>query len=1509
MFSAILAVAGIYLILYVMLSVPSVQNAVRDIVVAELSQKTGGRLDVGRIEIFPFSEVRIHDIALYAPDGEKCASLEMAATRLSLYTLLVDRKLEFSYAEIIGLDARLWQQEQDSPLNIQFLIDAFRSEEKKKPSEFDLCLRNIVIRRSRLSFDRRWKKRNPDKRKIDFNHILVNDLKADVMLPVLRNDDYVVDLRRLAFKVSPGLDVDKITLRAHITPTSLSVSQLSVKLPSSCVSPADFSLNFSSMKDIGKALESGRHSIVMVDNIITPSDLSALLPELGEFSEPLHLSAEIDGNLNEVEIGRLSLLSESGDFGFDLAASVSHPGRRDMKGVVSKFNLVADSRFTSSVARLFPIAGRPADIISAAGDVLMRLTGDFDLGAGSGSAVMSLSSSCGDLCADLSGDFAGAHRISLGGNLSTDGFDIGRLLSDGNVGVLAVNLDARAEIAGKNVDGSVDADVSLVEFAGRRLTNAKVSGSKAGSIVNVIFDVDDPGLSVRGEADCELAGAGSSLEASIDLAHLDAASFGIMKSESSAMISGRLFADIRGNNADNLTGMVSVNAFSMTSGEKQVNLDNLQLTGVLTEDNLRILRIDSDWLTGRVEGRYTLSRLPGELMAMLAKALPSPMERFGKVADDSGGSDAVFSFEIAADNQLTEFFNLPVRLLTPVPVSGQVDTRNGTARLNIEVPYLQQGKNKLIRDTRLEARIDTSSSSCGLLAHTVYPAKKGDAELDIRLTAVKDNLLADIGVNRNIESRFNGQISLGARFGRRHTADLLLADGGAEDISVEIKPSSFFINGTEWHIDGAGIDWKDRILTVDRLRVWHDGQFVGIQGVASASPDDEITVRMADIDLDFIFDTLDINYVTFGGNATGEVAASGVFGKTPVAQTRSLHVKDLSYNGCRLGDGDLRSRWNHGQKQVEIGAHITDNGRFAADLDGGIWIGRDSLSFDIDADNVNISFLQPFMAAFSSDVKGRASGKAKLYGTFSDIDLTGRLKADTISVKLDYTNVYYSGSDSVFMSPGRIDIPHFRLHDRYGNTANMSGVLTHRYFHDPKFEFRINDVDRLLCYDTSEKMNPDWYGTVFASGSGVIRGWPGYVGISMDMTTASNSRFTFVLNDNLVAEEYSFLTFSNTREKSHIAQAEDHEPDFLKAFRKKAAAADGPPSTFDMALRVTVNPKAQMVLVMDPVAGDKITARGNGAIQFEYNSDNDDFRMIGKYSLSEGLYNFSLQDIILKDFTIRPGSSVSFNGNPMSASLDITASYRVNTNLSDLDKSFSTDRELNRTNVPVDALLMVRGPMESPEISFDIDLPTLTQDVSRKVKSIISTDDMMSRQIIYLLALNRFYTPEYMGGGSTGRELASVASSTLSSQLSSIVGQLTDKVTLAPSFRSDKGDFSDMEVDLALSSRLLDNRLLINGNFGYRDRSTSQTTFVGDFDIEYLLSRSGNLRLKAYNHFNDQNYYLRSALTTQGIGILYRHDFNNPFSFLRRRKKVKINVENNENENDSVGTATLGVVK
>ncbi len=108
-----------------------------------------------------------------------------------------------------------------------------------------------------------------------------------------------------------------------------------------------------------------------------------------------------------------------------------------------------------------------------------------------------------------------------------------------------------------------------------------------------------------------------------------------------------------------------------------------------------------------------------------------------------------------------------------------------------------------------------------------------------------------------------------------------------------------------------------------------------------------------------------------------------------------------------------------------------------------------------------------------------------------------------------------------------------------------------------------------------------------------------------------------------------------------------------------------------------------------------------------------------------------------------------------------------------------------------------------------------------------------------------------------------------------------------------------------MSSQQLINRMLLNGNYGNRDNTynTRNSNFIGDFDIEYLLNRKGTLRLKAYNHFNDQSYYVRNALTTQGVGIVWKHDFDRPFDFLRRRKVPALQLPADSTATDSIKQA------
>ncbi|MBR6746364.1 MAG: translocation/assembly module TamB domain-containing protein, partial [Muribaculaceae bacterium] len=532
------------------------------------------------------------------------------------------------------------------------------------------------------------------------------------------------------------------------------------------------------------------------------------------------------------------------------------------------------------------------------------------------------------------------------------------------------------------------------------------------------------------------------------------------------------------------------------------------------------------------------------------------------------------------------------------------------------------------------------------------------------------------------------------------------------------------------------------------------------------------------------------------------------------------------------------------------------------------------------------------------------SGTAHIYGTFSDIDLEGDIYVEDMRLKLNFTNTYYSTSDSIKITPGKITLENVTLSDPYGNTARLDGTVYHTYFREPTFDFNISNVREMLVYNESATANADWYGKIFVNGGATIKGEPGVVKIDVEATTTAGSTFSFVLSELEIADDYTFLTF---RDKDAPKVEEIQLDERMGAVERLRALlnkkVDEQFSDYIIELRVNITPEAEIILVMDPVAGDRIRSHGQGNMRMVYTSADNDLRMFGDYTLERGTYNFTLQDIIIKDFIINSGSQIAFTGDPLTAQLNIEAIYSLNANLSDLDESFLQDKELNRTNVPVHAVLKVRGDIQQPEISFDLAFPTLTSDTYRKVRSIVSTEEMMNQQIIYLLALNRFYTPEYMSTSTKGNELFSVASSTISSQLSNILGHLSDKVSVAPNFRSDQGNFSDMEVDVALSSRLLNNRLLLNGNFGYRDNMMNSNQFIGDFQIEYLLNRSGSIRLKAYNVYNDQNYYLRTAETTQGVGVMFKKDFDNIFSFLQPLKSKKEKSKQDVNP-DSYNTTT-----
>lgn len=1500
--SVIVLIVFVYLGLYVVLSVPAVQNKVKEKACSELSSFLQGRIVINNVTINPFSEVILTGVTLDSPEGIRCASIEKVAAGIDLWKLMADWKIILNYAEIIGFNAHIVQPNKHSQLNIQFIIDALTSKEKDKPSsKFDIKIRNIVVRDSKIRFSRPWMVDSAGIKQ-RFSDIEINGLRVDLNIPVLRNNEFKFDIRNIQFDAFPLMQVRRLSAETTFIKDSLgkgadqlSIKDLNITLPHSNFFIGDVNFTLNSIHEIP----------IDVEGSVTPSDFSRLIGQLKDFDSQWDIKtlAKIyDGN--NVAVSEFKLFNDETKSSVQLISEAKQIDKIDSIDIsLQSLKAEFSSKLISDVITILPnLSDKGKNAIQSAGRICLNIDGILKNGENI-EAKGDLATERGTIQFKGSAFNLKSHRPKLNIEAEIDDLELDKLLATDKVGKASLSIDADITGFDKNSEGKINLSSNECSVLGNLFSDVELHVDKRQQDIDVFLNAKSEGTSLGLKGHAFLAGNATKLYADMNLAGLKTSRFGMKGKLSDCEISGHLQANTVGTNADNLTGTLSLNDLNVSRSDgMNLNLSqlNVRVDSIIGNNDLsnksflRDIQVESDWINAKISGYIHPSSLAKEMQNLLGSILPTLFPFADNLQIENDGEN-LFSYNIDIEGTSAPyaFFETPLRPLTNIPICGVIDTRHGKASLKIDTPHLQQGKNKLIRNLNLSMELDAFLETAKINSGLIFPAKKGDAEIMMNILAIHDKVNVNLGINPTLESVVKGNVAMTASFCRLPDP---YKPKGELALRLDFHPSSVKINDKAWVIAESGCDYSGKRISINNFKISHEDQFIKIYGSASESTQDKVKVCLNDIDLEYIFNILNINYVSFGGMATGEVVGSRLLTNAPEATTKYLRVKNLSYNGAVLGDGNLASDYDASSQKIGIYAVIRDQltRQRKANVQGGIWVTRDSLSFNFDADRVNVGIMKPFVSAFCSDLYGEASGKCKLFGTFSDIDLIGNLKADSISMKLDFTNTWYhAGNDSVFLKKGLIDIPPLTLYDDEGHTAELSGWLRHTYFHNPVFSFRLRDAKSLLCYDTNEKINPLWYGTIYGSGHAQINGHPGLIDIDMNMSTEEGSKFYYIISDAEDIAQYSFLTFTDKRKENHMEVTTDIEPEYLKKFRKQNEDMESESSNVILSIKGTVTNEVLVTLVMDPKAGDNISARGQGALQMDYNLASNDLRMIGTYVLDEGNYNFTLQDIIIKNFNIKKGSLIKFDGDPMNAVLDIAATYRVNTNLTDLDKNFSTDKELNRTNVPVDAVLLVNGPMTNPDITFDIELPTLTSDVERKVKSLVSTNDMMSRQIIYLLALNRFYTPEYTGGQSNGSEWSSMASSTISSQLSNILSQMTDKLDVAPSFRSDKGDFTDMEFDLALSSRLLNNRLLINGNFGYRDKNTSNTQFVGDFDIEYLLNKNGNLRLKAYNHFNDQNYYLRSALTTQGVGVVFQRDFDRLFMRKKEIEKDTIREESN----------------
>lgn len=817
-------------------------------------------------------------------------------------------------------------------------------------------------------------------------------------------------------------------------------------------------------------------------------------------------------------------------------------------------------------------------------------------------------------------------------------------------------------------------------------------------------------------------------------------------------------------------------------------------------------------------------------------------------------------------------------LVGTLAVAPQFDWLKSRLKAQLELPLLNYGGETL---SHSQLQINYAPYDIKGTLYTEREMPSGSTTFDLSVMNSDDRLRALFSWNNNKGPRQQGTVDATMLIGR----DSL----GKRDYQLWIAPSELVINDTVWQVHPGTARWYEGVVDVGGLGVSQDGRHVSVNGRVSKDPSDTLRATFRDVNVAYIMDMVKFHDVLFGGNASGEAVLTGLM-DDPVVDARA-HVTDFTFNNTPEGITDAHLVWGRNPGTLDIEGHVYDEEK---DMDtyvtGYVVPGKrpDSrLHLDIDTKHFDLGFLNYFTEGILGDLRGHTSGKAFVGGPLGQINLAGRLHLDDLSVYIPYTGVRYLmagiGEDSVLLEPNHIYLRNAHIMDVQGELASdihnglLQGHMQHDCFKDLRYDFQLNGSN-LLLYDMRTFDDQPFYGTLFSTGNVHLFGGEGKLQVDAAIAPERGSSLTYNVDTPSGVTNSDFITYVDRASTDSLARYED--------ISTASSARDLSKLSTDIRVNIDMDmsPAMRLRLLMNRKSDDLIDVGGEGRLLANFHNKGN-FNLYGIYTIVDGVYNLSFQEIIRKDFTFRRGGTVSFSGPPLGAVLNLQAAYTVpNVSLNDLGSS-----SLGFNNTRVDCLMNVTGRAASPIITFDFDLPNATEDEKRIVHSMVSTEEERNMQVIYLLGVGRFYSYQAQaqeGTGQTGTAMYSFMASTLSQRFNRLLGNAigSNNWNFGANVRTGSTGWDNVDVEGMLSGRLFDNRLLINGNFGYRESYYTTRNIITDVDVQYLLTPSGSIAIKGYNKTNDR-YFVQNSFNTQGIGIQLQKEFNRFNQLFRRTRR------------------------
>ena len=1421
----------LYLLLIVLMHLPSVQTFLGKEVAEALADKFGTKVEVGKVNLGFFNRIIIDDVMMYDQQGDSLIYASRLSAKID-YMAATQGKISVSSAQIFGLRANLYRQTAKSPANFQFVLDSLASKDTTQHKPLDLHIGSLIIRRGAIAYNQRDVA--PRSGIFSPQHIRVSELSSHILLNHVTDNSIDLLLKKLSFKDESGFKLQSLHFKLQADRQKATLKEFRLLMPRSELVLDDLkaTYRFEGKRFIPESLhfEGG-----IQQSKITFADVASLVPALRHFDDAVFVSSRFSGTAKSISVPSLNLRTGSGSINLQARGSYSHASSHPAWNAdIANLNLSP-----AGVEFLAENLGSKVKIPKE----IQRL-GTIHL-TGKAKGYEKVLSAKGNIETDAGNISLQAVKNDdrIKASVDTRGVNLGRILDNRKLGTVVAKIDAHGSMKHIFAKGNI----ARFDYGNYDFHNIEIDGDYDMKALRGTASIADPNVNLSVKGDYHLGSRLYALDAAIN--HLRPTVLGMKMHDPSYSL-------------DNIS-------ISANNKGKEGHLD-----------------VEAPFVSLYARGQYDLTTIYGSIMRLVADKLPT-IPGISKHAA-KGYNDFTLQANITSAEVLQRMFGLPLSLSLPVHINGNISDAEKNVNLYINAPNFSWD-GSAFHDANIE--LNTIGDSLRMEARISQGLPYEKAPVYRLRAAAADNNLSTLLYYANQSSKLpiTGKIDARTQF--------FTSDNGATGVHVTVNPSEIMLGEKKWLLNPADIIYRKNELTVDMLNFSHDDQHIIINGKATPQATDSIVADLKDVDVAYILNLVNFHSVDFAGKASGKAVVKSIF-QTPEAYA-NLDVKDFVFENGPLGTLHAKAAYDNQEGQINIDATAEDGPEHLTVINGYVSPKRNYIDLGIEAHNTSLKFMENFCGSFLNNVEAWCKGKLNVVGDLKNINLVGDVVAHgrmhMKQLGTDYTFNHlraHAIPDDIQFEGDSIYDSHYN--GKHSHFALIRGGIHHKHLTRLSYDLDI-DANNFLGFDTHEFGDDTFYGTVFATGTVGIHGKSGETIIDIDATPEPHSIFVYNVASPDAISAGSFIHWNDATPYIYRPYSPDSDKN------KKKDSSSNFSSDMRINFLVNTNPNLTLKLMMDDQTGDYITLNGNGVIRANYYNKGG-LDMFGNYVVDHGQYKLTIQNIIKKDFDFQPGGTIAFGGDPYNAPLNLQAKYTVNgVPLSDLNigRSFSSN------NIRVDCLMDITGTPGAPKVDFSMDLPTVNSDAKQMIYSVINSQEEMNQQVLYLLGIGRFYTQTKNNQTSedasqqsqTSLAMQSLLSGTISQQINNVLSSFVNSSNwnFGANISTGNEGFNNAEYEGILSGRLLNNRLLFNGQFGYRDNANATQSFIGDFDLRYLIFPNGNLSIHVYNQTNDR-YFTRNSLNTQGVGLIMKKDFFNLRDLLGIKKKSKDKEKEDKNK-------------